>query len=117
MKIIKLILLLSLFMSAFLSKTVLALAVPFGNIQLNPNQTIQATYAFGSDPIIFCYENNLQSVGIVHWPFNAVQQTSTLSVSLKTNANFEGFFADPTGTITITNNQTIPLIVNCVFGF
>lgn len=94
-----------------------ALVVPFEGITLNPNRTIQADYAFGPHPIIFCYENNQQSVGIVTWPYKGKIYSSTLSVSLKTNVNYQGQFADTRGTISITNNLKVPLIVNCDFGF
>lgn len=92
------------------------LSVPFSNVNLNPNDTIQGSYSFGINPLIFCYENNLQSVGIVTWPYKGALSSSALSVSLKTSASYEGQFADSNGTITVTNNQSTPLIVSCQFA-
>lgn len=91
--------------------------VPFENINLNPNQSLQATYTFGERPIIFCYENNQQTVGIMSWTYKGVAKTSTLSTPLITNGNYEGFYANASGLITITNNQSYALIVSCLYGF
>ena len=102
---------------AHATPTALSLSVPFQNIILNPNNIIQASYVFGPNAIIFCYENNLQSIGSVTWPYHGKSFSSTLSVPLTTNANYQGLFADPTGIITIINNQSTTLVVNCVFGF
>ena len=91
--------------------------IPFQNVVLNPNVTIQGRYSFGTFPIIFCYENNLQSIGVFTWPYQGKTYTSTLSTPLVTNSNFQGAFADPSGTVTIRNNQSTALLVSCVFGF
>jgi hypothetical protein len=92
-------------------------SVPFQNIILNPGQTINSSFAFGANPIIFCYENNQQSIGVVTWPYKGRIYSSTLSVSLVTNGQYQGNFADPSGNISVTNNQNYQLVVNCVYGF
>ena len=92
-------------------------SVPFDNISLTPGSTIEASYNFGQFPIIFCYENNLQTVGIVIWPFQGSLFTSTLPITFVTNTEFQGDLADPTGTIAIFNNQTTTLLVSCDFAF
>lgn len=96
-------------------KTLQILTVPFQNFLLGVNGTIEATFDFGPHPFIFCFENNLQTVGIVTWPFKGVINRSTLPITLVTNGNFDGQFSDPTGTITVTNNTAITLVVSCIF--
>lgn len=91
--------------------------VPFANIFLPPNGVITASYAFGPHQIIFCYENNLQSVGVVSWPYQGNMYTSTLSLFLKTQTNIQGSFADSNGVLTVTNNTPNLLIVSCLYGF
>lgn len=99
-----------------LKPMIAVLTIPFQNVTLNPNQTIQANYTFGSEPIIFCYENNLQSVGRVTWPYKGHFYSSTLSITLITNGHYQGEYADASGRITILNNLTTPLIVSCEFA-
>lgn len=91
--------------------------IPFQNVILNPNATIQGNYTFGNYPIIFCYENNLRSVGIFKWTYQKQTYTSTLSVPIVTNKNFGEWLADSSGKITIQNNQSFALLISCVYGF
>ena len=93
--------------------------VPFVNITLPPNNNIQANYSFGNSPAIYCFENTLQMIGLMQWPYHGTINTATLSQnSLTTNtAIFEGFPADPNGTITIINNSNVALVVSCQFAF
>ncbi len=91
--------------------------VPFENIFLNPNGVITASYAFGPHQIIFCYENNLQEVGVVTWPYQGKMYSSTLELFLKTQSNIQGSFADAKGVLTVTNNTPNLLIVSCLYGF
>lgn len=91
--------------------------VPFQNINLGPNASLIANYSFGSNAEIFCFENNLQPVGIVRWPYQGQIFSSTLNLLLTTSTLFTGSLADPNGTITVTNNTTNTLIVSCLFGF
>src|SRR5438034_361886 len=83
-------------------------AVPFLNIILPPGGNIQASY---------CFENNLQSVGLVQWPYKGTINSAALSLSLVTSGVYQGQFADPSGTISVTNNTTASLVVNCQFAF
>lgn len=101
----------------YAKQTTARINVPFANITLNPNDIILGTYTFGQNPVIFCFENNLQSIGAVTWTYQGKRFSSTLSVTLVTNTNFQGFLADASGTITVRNNQPIPLIVSCLFAF
>jgi hypothetical protein len=97
----------------FAMKNVVKMVVPFENIPMPPGAVIQASYAFGTYPMIFCYENNLQSIGLVQWPYNGQISSSTLSVTLVVSSQFQGQFADPSGVISVTNTTSIPLIVSC----
>ena len=92
-------------------------SVPFQNVLLTPNQTLQANFAFGATPIIFCYENSLQTLGIIIWPYQGNPNASQLPITLVTSGQYQGSLSDPSGVITITNNQNFTLVVNCVYGF
>lgn len=92
-------------------------SIPFQNIEQAPNTVIFANYNFESHAMIFCYENNQQSIGQVIWTYQGIPQFSTLSILLKVDGQFEGEFADPIGTITVNNNTTSSFITNCVFGY
>lgn len=94
-----------------------SLTVPFQNIFLNPNQSLASQYIIGAHKLIFCFENNQQTTGIITWPFQGVLYVSSLPIFLKTDPNIEGQFADNQGQITITNNQNRLLIVSCLYGF
>lgn len=97
--------------------TTIFTSVPFENISLVPNQIIKANYAFGPHAIIFCFENTLQTIGNITWPFNNQIRSASLPVTLVTNSNFDGFFANVNGVITITNTSKAPIIVSCDFGY
>jgi hypothetical protein len=98
------------------SQTIIS-TVPFANILLNPNDMIQASYTFDGHPIIFCYEDNQETTGSIQWPLEGLVQSSTLPITLITDGQYSGEFADPTGTITITNTASLPVVVSCPYGF
>lgn len=92
--------------------------VPFSNIRLQPNQYIEANYSFGAFSVIYCYENNLKSVGVLAWPLNGKVNFATLSTfPLVKNTRYQGDLADLSGIIGITNNTSGALIVNCLYVF
>lgn len=91
--------------------------VSFQNIILNQNCMVPATYAFGLNSMIFCYTNGTTNAGIITWTFQGQPQSGNLPIFLTNNANFQGQFADSSGNINITNNQIIPIVVSCVFGY
>jgi hypothetical protein len=120
MQLVKLTTLLCILFTTILpasAHSVVNLTVPFTNFFLNPNGVIQANFSFGPFSTIFCYENNLQTIGIITWPFQGQRFTSTLPIFLKTQASAQGSFSDPNGTLTITNNQTFTLVVSCNLAF
>lgn len=92
-------------------------AVPFENVFLIPNVSIVANFAFGSHKIIFCFENNLQTVGVITWPLFGQRASSSLPIFLKINNAFQGSLSDATGFLTITNTTKQTLVVSCSFGF
>lgn len=92
------------------------LTVPFLNLRLDPGATLAASYSFGRYPIIFCYENTASFVGVMTWPYQGRLESTFLPVQLKLNKNFQGNFADPSGTISITNNVSRALIVSCQYA-
>lgn len=93
------------------------LTVPFENIILNPNAVIQASYSFAGHPMIFCFDNTLQTLGNIQWPFQGIIQSSSLPIYLKIDPLYEGELADVTGTIKITNTTSTTIIMNCQYGF
>jgi len=108
-----------IFMFYFLSPTIFAatLSVPFENVIMQSNDVIQANYNFGVFSTIFCFSNNTQTVGIITWPYAGQMMSGSLPIVLKTNPIFSGSFADPMGTITITNNQPDFQIISCLFAY
>ncbi|MBA3660389.1 MAG: hypothetical protein H0W64_01545 [Gammaproteobacteria bacterium] len=91
--------------------------VPFQNFTLNPKATIQAAYTIGQHGLIFCFLNNTMTGGIITWPYQGARGLSSLPIYLKTQPRFEGSFADNSGIITITNNQSKAMVISCLFGF
>lgn len=91
--------------------------VPFQNLNLGPNCSVQANYSFGANSIIFCYSNSLQSTGTVAWTYKRRPASGTLPINLVTNSNFEGSLADPSGMLTILNNLPTTSIISCQFAY
>lgn len=114
---VSLFVLVSIFTSMINRAYAQVMTVPFQNVFMFPQHTIRANYTFGPFNTIFCYENNLQTVGVITWPFQGNIFNSQLPIFLKNNANVQGSFADNSGAITIQNTTNITLIVNCVYGY
>lgn len=93
------------------------ITVPFSNISINPNESIQAGYSFGNHAIIFCFDSSLQTVANIQWPYKGQTKNSSLPIPLKTSEEFTGQFADTNGTIKIINTTAHILTINCQFGF
>ncbi|MHB1948085.1 MAG: hypothetical protein ACYCQI_08235 [Gammaproteobacteria bacterium] len=91
--------------------------VPFQNITLGPHASLIANFSFGTNAEIFCFENNLQPVGNVTWPYRGQLFNAPLNLLLTTSSLFTGSLSDPNGTITVTNTTTTTLQVSCLFGF
>lgn len=107
-------------------KDVASTPFPFMNIMINPGASVQSSYSFrdasgNTHPLIFCYQSNGGNSNggnsVLTWPYKGKNRSANMSVTLKTNANYEGAFADFTGTLTITNNSNVQLFVNCQYGF
>lgn len=94
---------------------ILTTNVPFANKKLNPNEVIQANYSFGNQPGLLCFDNNLENIGEIKWPYKGSIKSSSLPVLLKVRIEFEGKFADKSGQITITNTSNKQLIITCTF--
>ena len=103
--------------TALPSPTYAFVTVPFEDININPNEAIQANYSFGNHAIIFCFDSKFQTVGNIQWPYKGQTKNSSLPISLKTSEKFTGQFADTNGTIKIINTTTSILTINCQFGF
>src|SRR5437016_8583107 len=93
------------------------LTVPFQNLYLAPNQSINAADTIGDHRMIFCFANNTENAGSVSWPYKGTRPASHLPVLLKTDSHLEGQFADNSGTITIQNTTSTQLETGCVFGY
>jgi hypothetical protein len=93
------------------------LSVPFSAVTLNKNATISVNYSFGEHLEIFCFDSGLQTIGLIYWPYNGNTYSSSLPVLLKTSSDVTGNYADTSGVITIQNNTTQKLLINCLFGF
>ena len=96
--------------------TITNVATPFQNVYLNPNNTIVSNYSFGIEPIIFCFTNSLQTLGNVNWTYKGQNYSAPMPLYLKTNGNYEGAFADSSGTLTVTNNTSSPMVVSCMLA-
>ncbi len=100
---------------------VIQTVVPFQNITLQSGDYIFASYVFGSFPVIYCFDNNVQfdpPVATMQWPLGGVMQTNYLSkFPLVINNNFSGLAADPAGLIIIQNFSATQLVVNCQYAF
>jgi hypothetical protein len=102
---------------AYANTQIPVITVPFENFSLLPNAIVKANYSFGDHPMIFCFDNTLQTQGRIQWPYHGQIKSSSLPIFLKDNSNFDGQFADLNGVIKITNTTSATLIVNCQFGF
>lgn len=110
---------------------VIPAAVPFASIILPPGNSINASYAFnnsaGNFSMIWCFENTFQidpPAALMQWTFQgqlfppSINEALPLSQTpLVINSNFQGFPADPVGSIIIHNSSGIPLVVSCQFGY
>lgn len=94
-----------------------ALNVPFQNVPLSRGFTLQASYAFGKFSMIFCFDNATNINSSISWPLKGSIRFSQIPVLLKNKGNFQGFFADSRGTISITNTTNTNLKYSCVFGY
>lgn len=94
-----------------------AALVPFENEMLPPAHELAANFTFGAHDIVFCYDNTLQTIGVITWPLDGQRQVSTLPIFLKIKDQIQGSLADPVGLLTIYNNTTITRIISCQFGF
>jgi hypothetical protein len=103
------------FTSLALSATVVP--IPFQNYSLLPNETIQSPYQFGGFSVLFCFSNNTQFVGVITWPYQGQTMSNQLPITLVTNPIYTGSFADPAGTITIFNNQTVTQVISCIYAY
>ena len=91
----------------------LQMTVPFTNVPLNAHDSLSATYSFGNVPQIFCYVYSTMNIGSITWPYQGQLYSSALPVLLKISKDITGDFADPTGTVTIFNNQNQTINVSC----
>ena len=91
--------------------------VPFQNVVVNPNCTLISAYSFGTYQEIFCYVSTAQSSCSMTWPYHGQRFSSALPLVLSIDPQFQGFFADPSGVITVLNNQTTPVFISCLFGY
>lgn len=99
-------------------------SVPFQNVSLNPQDTLQVTsFVFGNFHEMMCYENFNQTFQI-SWPYQGTTQTlpnpsnpAPSSLFLSRDASFAGFPIDPSGynTLLIKNIQNVTITVNCQF--
>lgn len=95
--------------------------VPFYNVDIQPNNKIQASYNF--DPnhqILVCTTSSLDFLSI-GWQYKGKQNETILPVgghlSLKGNTYPEGYFADSKGLVTIANEKPVSLkaTVSCEY--
>lgn len=94
-----------------------ATQVPFQNVPLNQGISLQASYSFGNFSVIFCFDNSTDINSDISWPYKGAVHFSRVPVLLKTKSNFQGYFADSHGTITIKNTTKTQLEYSCVFGY
>lgn len=102
--------------ATFAKTNIVTTTVPFQNVFLNPNDTLQASFSFGINTQLFCFDNSLQTLGIFTWPYQGATQTSTLPIFLTLNPAYQGSLTDPNGTLTITNNLNVTLQLSCIYS-
>lgn len=91
-------------------------SVPFQNVQLNQGDTLIASFSFGIQKQIFCYDNFFQNVGVVTWPFQGQPNNGILPIFLTTQPGvIQGSGIDANGNFAIFNN-TSTLFLNCQFS-
>ena len=108
-----------LFFSSIASANIIT-TIPFQNIAVNTNDTITASFAFGPNSLLFCYSDQFQDTGItgnIAWPFQGNMQSSTIPITLATNANFQGQPIDSVGTIVIQNTLSTTSVISCIFAY
>lgn len=115
---------LSLAKNAQAQVNIVSATVPFQNVSLNPQDTLQATFAFGNFHQMMCYESFGQTFRIT-WPYQGTLTTlpnqsapnPPSSIFLSTSATFTGLPIDNSGTnnLSFTNTQNITISLNCYF--
>lgn len=79
--------------------------VPFHNAQIRPASKIYVKYAFDSrgQTLVCSSQQSSDAITTVGWQYKGAGRKIDLPVTLKDDQRFEGYYADPKGVLTITN--------------
>ncbi len=103
--------------SCVFAKICITQSIPFQNISLFPNCSIQSNFSFGNFSQMFCFTNSSQTLGVISWPSPTGPASGNLPIELSTNPVFSGSPINTSGTITILNNTPVTITVSCVYTY
>jgi hypothetical protein len=92
------------------------ISVPFTNFVLNANCSVNASYSFGVNNVLFCYADAAVSTGIVSWPYQGSTLSAPAPLQLVNNSKYTGYPADPAGTIIFVNNSGTTMYASCALA-
>lgn len=80
-------------------------SVPFRHVEVKEASKIYVNYSFDSHKqVLYCqadYPSN--AINTMKWEYKGATRQVELPVILKDDKNFSGYWADPSGVLTITN--------------
>jgi len=79
--------------------------VPFHNVEVAPASKIYVNYSFDAHrQTLVCNGSTNDAITSVEWEYKNATRKIDLPVTLKDDAGFEGYYADPNGNLVITND-------------
>lgn len=76
---------------------------PFSNVEVKAASKIYVNYEVGGNQTLFCHALANDAITSVEWVYKDTTRKVPLPVTLKDSANVEGYYADPDGQLSITN--------------
>ncbi len=106
----------SLSASAFASHSMTLLA-PFDFVKLTSKQEVKVQYQFNAaNQVLVCESTPDVNSTRISWQYKGEKYLNSLPITLKDNSQFDGEFADPNGTLKITNNSpVVNVIISCQY--
>lgn len=80
-------------------------------------QKIRANYTFNTNQTLVCTQST-DFIESIEWEYKDVWYKGQMPLTLIDNSEFQGQYADPDGTLTITNefgDPTSPMLVSCEY--
>jgi len=95
--------------------------VPFKNVEIKGGQKVRASYKFKINEAVVCSQST-DSLHSIEWQYKDVWYKAQMPLTLMDNMDYEGKgqYADPSGTLIITNefgepNDGAPMLVSCEY--